>query len=354
MTATNDLAIGADMKILGQTRRQPTLRLPSIRAALTIDDCESAGGQKFAVISDGTFHTMILQYALDPRVDHATLAAQWVRFWGDQIGIDAANNDLVSVSAVLDFEAITRDDFELWCEDFTRNSVPPLEIPTAPLGLVSLTFRMRNGRDAATGASVVLGVRLPALMRSFHTAGLPLTPLTSADVIGHLAHIYGPRSNRPSVEWSEIVPDHTEETRHHLMHPDRSKTVSWLFFSRRDEIVEQILTRAVATTALPSRRIAMSFRRTRDERGTVLRRQVVAMSAVVPAGQEPNTEGLLGTNTSQELPVAARVAMRRAYDRQGEIAALTSGVGVVLPEHGEIGEHPVLHDDLAAVMEAFS
>ncbi|MFZ2512744.1 MAG: hypothetical protein WAW85_16820 [Gordonia sp. (in: high G+C Gram-positive bacteria)] len=330
-------------------QRKNTLQLPSICRALSISNQESSGGQRFAVISDGQFHTVILRCALDGRAPAGQISAQWVQFWDDRIGVDDANADLVAITTVLDFVPASVDDFARWCDSYLYAADSG---PLSPVGLVSLTFRMRSGREADDAAAVVLGVRLPAIMRSLQQAGLPLVPLVRSDVVAHLASVYAPRSRDTADEWADLVPDRTEETRHYVMHPDHSKTVSWVFSSRILADQERSAIEAMGSPRLYRRRLAMAYRRTREGERSVLQRQIMAMSAVIPSGHEPHTGELMGENTDNEQPVAVRLAMRRAYDRQGELMALTSGVGVVLPEHAEIGEHPVLADGLSRALEA--
>lgn len=334
-----------------------TARFPSISGKFDVRDVESAGGQQIAVITSGQFHTVVLQCDLAPGVEVATLAHQWLHLWGDRIGIEENNTDLMGVTSVLTFDPPgDTAGFDTWC----RGEVPSGEV-IPPLALVSLTFRIRGGRDVAESAPVILGVRLPAIIRSLTLAGLRPYPLTSDLLISHLSGVFAPRTEFTSTDlpvWSQVVPTGTEETRHHLSHPDRSKTVSWLVSSRSAEVTDMVLTRAMTSTMYPRRRVAMTYRRTNSEQQAVLRRQISAVSAVLPRGGEAAAHGLLGIRgdgtsvesrengprSTTELPVAARVALRRGYDRQGELATLTSGLGLVLPEQAVIGEHPVIAD----------
>lgn len=328
------------------------LRLPSISSTFTLSDHESSGGHRFGLISDGTFHTVILQCWPTARVVDASM---WHALWGDAVRIDRANQDLATLTAIWDIAPATEDSFSHW-----RSGYAVAAEALAPVALISATFRSENrGRRATADAAVNIGIRLPALLESLHIARVPSVPMTSTQITARLAQTFAPRSDIDlnDLKWADCVPPGTEESRHYLSHPDGCRSTSWLIHARNSDDVHTLTERVLSPTlpAFPRRRIALSYRRIRsDSHGYdigLLRRQATAMTVITPSAYEPDMTDVVGTGPT-ELSAACRLGLRRAYDRQGELAALTSGVGIVLPEHAAVTSHPVFRDHLLDTAKA--
>lgn len=333
------------MKLLQRTSLASALRgVPGINGSFRLTEHESAGGHAFGLISDGLFHTIILQFWNDPRLPMAADADHWQRMWGNAVQIDRGNTDLVSLTAIWDIAAATRESFQRWS---AGQSVNPAD--TSTLAYAALTFRGRaSGRAVAEQIAVDLAVRFPALLDSLHLARLPARPLTSDEIVTRVAQVYSPgESISDSVTWPRAIASETDEARHFLAHAGGYRSTSWMICPRAVEDHSLIVERAMdsdLSATLPNRRITVSYRRVRsDSHGYdpgLLHRHITVLTVCTPAEDAPSLATLIGEGP-RELPVSARVGIRRAYDRQGELCALSAGLGVVLPEHARVDSRPV-------------
>lgn len=336
------------MKILTKPRRT-TLTVPSIAGSFSLGDHESAGGHVFGMISDRTFHTVVFQCWRDPRTPAHQWRQSWLRTWTDRVRLDSSNRDLITLTAIWDIMPGSETAEQLWHDGYALDDDSVL-----PVALLAMTFRRDGGgQKGAEAAAVDVGVRMGAILESLHESGLRAAPLKSTDLIGQIGSAYQPGvSLSRDVRWADLVPKGTDETRQHLSHPDRTRTISWLLMPREGSMLDVLLDRAtdpvLAGSGLGRRRVSMTYRRIHDDNSTLLHRQMTAVSVVTPAHLQIDLPGLiggLGHSPFPELAVAGRIAVRRAYDRQGELAAVTSGLGVVVPEHAVISDSPVFRDD---------
>lgn len=304
----------------------------------------------FGMISDRTFHTVVFQCWRDPRQPEDQWRRSWLRTWADRIRLDSSNRDLITLTAVWDLMPATDSATELWHDGYAVDGGD-----VVPVAMLVFTFRRSgSGQTAADRAAVDVGVRMSAILESLHQSGLNAVPLTSSELVRQVGLAYQPATSAArDLRWADIVSKGTDETRQYLSHPDGFRTISWLLMPRGAAMLDALLDRAtdpvLASHGLGRRRLAMTYRRIHDDNSTLLHRQMSAVSVVTPAHLRIDLPGLLGGvdgSPFPELPVAGRVAVRRAYDRQGELAAVTSGLGVVVPEHAVINDNPVFRDDV--------
>lgn len=338
------------MRLFAKTART-TLTVPSIAGSFSLGDHESSGGHRFGMISDKTFHTVVFQCGLiAPRKHRAQWRQEWLRTWTERIRLDSSNRDLITLTAVWDMMPSTEVAEDLWRDGYAIDADDVVAV-----ALLAFTFRRSGtGQKGTESSAVDVGVRMSAILNSLNESGLSAKPLASQELIAQIGAAYRPGAEIPrDVQWSKLVPKGTDETRQYLTHPGGFRTISWLLMPRRSSMLDTLLDRvtdpALASYGLGRSRVSMTYRRIHDDHSTLLHRQMTAVSVVTPAHLSIDLPGLvsgLDQSPFAELPVAGRVAIRRGYDRQGELAAVTAGLGVVLPEHAVISDSPVFRDNL--------
>lgn len=338
------------MRLFTKTART-TLTVPSIDGSFSLEEHESSGGHRFGMLSDKTFHTVVFQCGLiNPRKERGQWRQEWLRTWTERIRLDSSNRDLITVTAVWDMMPSTETAEDLWRRGYSIDSDDVVSV-----ALLAFTFRRSGpGQKGTEGAAVDVGVRMSAILNSLNSSGLSAKPLGKHELMAQIGAAYRPGTEMPKdVQWAKLVPKGTDETRQYITHPDDFRTISWLLMPRQNSMLDTLLNRvtdpSLAVYGLGRRRVSITYRRIHDDRSTLLHRQMTAVSVVTPSHLPINLPSIIsGLDQSPfaELPVAGRVSIRRAYDRQGELAAVTSGLGIVLPEHAIISDSPVFRDNL--------
>lgn len=293
---------------MGRTKRSTNLTLPGLASALSVRDAQSAGGQPFALVASPATadHTVVLNVWPDDEPD----LDLWCHTWLQRVELVSSSPDVTAVTAVWDRSG----------EDSVAH--------------IGVTFRAatKQHRDLDEHA-VEIGVRLPDLLGSLAQAGLVSDPLPEERIAGWISDAYSghlaPGEGIPT--WVGCGPVAHREARDWLAH-DGYVSSTWIHqpASTVTPEVHAALTMAPAARS----RVAITYRPTNEE-GTILERFVTATTIT-----EYDAEPAATSVRSENLPLAARLAARRAFDRHAELFAGSLGIGVLLPEHGKVTEHP--------------
>ncbi|NMD57990.1 SCO6880 family protein [Tsukamurella columbiensis] len=293
---------------MARKKRSTTLHLPGIRSGLSVRDAQSAGGQPFALVAspDTGDHTVVLAVwpGTSPDLD------LWCHSWLQSVELVSNSPDITAVTAVWD-----------------RNG----DHEVARLGV---TFRAatKQHRDLDEHA-VEIGRRLPNLLGSLAQSGLVSDPLPEERIAAWISDAYtghlAADENIPT--WPGCGPITPHETRDWFSH-DGYVSASWVH-QPADTVTPEVHAMLTQTNAARAR-VAITYRPTNEE-GTMLERFLVS-TTLTDFDAEPSTTAI----RSEHLPLGARLAARRGFDRNAELFAASLGVGVLLPEHGTVAEHP--------------
>lgn len=292
-----------------KTKRTNTLHLPGITSGLSVRDAQSAGGQPFALV------------ASPETADHTVVLDVWP---GDE------------------------PDLELWCHSWLRSvelvrDAPDITAVTAvwdrsganSLARIGVTFRAatKQHRDLDEHA-VEIGVRLPNLLGSLAQAGLVCEPLPEERIAGWISDAYSGHlgADEPIPTWTGCGPAAHREARDWLSH-DGFVSASWVH-QPAATVTPDVHAALTAAPGAARSRVAITYRPTSEAERTLQR--FVVSTTLTEWDAEPDPAAV----RSSDLPLGARLAARRAFDRNAELFAASLGIGVLLPEHGKVSEHP--------------
>ncbi|GAA1083324.1 hypothetical protein GCM10009648_22180 [Tsukamurella spumae] len=286
------------------------LRLPGTSVTAELDrDTRSAGGHMFALVSvpSTADHTVVLDvWPIQSGI--APDAAVWCDRWREKIALVEDAPDVTAMTSVWDRTG----------ERITNR--------------LAVTFRAatKAHRELAEHA-VEVGVRLPWLLSSLAEVGLDALPLVGEQITDWVTDCYSGEQVEDPRSWGKCGPVDSTQARDWYSH-DGLVSASWIH-QPPQTVSRPVLEHLISRTGGDRVRVAATYRPVGGEKN-LLQRYFLS-TTITNNGVEPG-----GGLVRQDLPLQARVAARRACDRHAEVFANSLGIGIVLPEHGSVAEHP--------------
>lgn len=323
--------------------RRSIARLPQISAALSISDHSSAGGHRFALVNAAATGHYTVLLAADGSLD------RWAELFAyPAISMGADAPDVVAVTAIVDTFPDTTDAYRQWVFPDGHHRIDPADVGVRAHVAITFAAQSDTTRNDPAEMGVEVGKRLPVLIGSLSAAGIDATPLTSTQVTDVASSAYNEVADA-DIAFTDIGPtDTTHRVRDVFCH-DGFLSSSWVISPH--VLDERVLAELVAPDpAIPRKRVAITYRSTRlaatiaddDPAALLLTTNLEQFGAILtvtePLGRRPSTEALRA-----RLPLFARLGIRKGFDRNAELFAAGIGVGVLLPEHGEISDDPIKH-----------
>lgn len=327
-----------------RSRLQSTATLPQISAALSISDHSSAGGHRFALVNTAaTGHYTVL-------LSVTTALEHWAQLFAyPVISMGEHAPDVVGVTAVCDMFPATADAYRQWgFAEGHHHLRADTDIDVR--AHIAITFAAQSDatRSDAAEMGVEVGKRLPTLLGSLAGAGIDAVPMISSQVTDLACSAYNELAHSDAA-FSDIGPADTHHRVRNLFCHDGFVSSSWVIAPHvlDEPVIDELVAPAAAT---PRQRLAITYRSTRlaagvDEADPVvllhaptLQRFGAILTITEPLGRVPSADAL-----RSRLPLFARLGVRKGFDRQAELFAACIGIGVLLPEHGEITDDPLKH-----------
>lgn len=328
-----------------RSRLRSTATLPQISAALSISDHSSAGGHRFALVNTAATGHYTVLLSVNTALNHwAQLFAYPVISMGEHAP------DVVAVTAVCDTFPATADAYRQWSFVEGHHHLradTDLDIRAH----IAITFAAQSNATRTDPAEmgVEVGKRLPTLLGSLAGAGIDAVPMISSQVTDLACSAYNELAHRDDASFSDIGPADTHHRVRNLFCHDGFVSSSWVIAPHvlDEAVIAELVAPAAAT---PRQRLAITYRSTRiadgvDEADPVvllhtptLQRFGAILTVTEPLGRTPSADAL-----RSRLPLFARLGVRKGFDRQAELFAAGIGIGVLLPEHGEITDDPLKH-----------
>lgn len=325
--------------------------LPQINTVLSITEHRSAGGHDYGLIrAHATGHYTVILAATGATLRDWQQLCDFTRI---DFGADAW--DVVAVTAVADTFPRTDTAHRQWLdtEHHYRLDVADLATDTyLAVTFVAATSAMKSTPDEM---AVEVGRRLHTLIGSLHAAGLPTTPLTAAQVAAVGVRAYrGGLPDDPAPAFADIAPDSTPHRVRDVFCHNDLVSATWVIAPHVLEpphamgpVLAQLLERDPTT---PRTRLAITWRATRIAETIhpddpirltfepALQRFGATLTITEPRPRTPSVDSV-----RDRLPLFARLGVRNGYDRHAELFAAGIGLGVLLPEHGDITDEALRH-----------
>ena len=325
--------------------------LPQINTVLSITAHRSAGGHDYGLIrAHATGHYTVILAATGATLRDWQQLCDYTRI---DFGADAW--DVVAVTAVADTFPRTDTAHRQWMVPEGHHHLDVADLATdtyLAVTFVAATSAMKTTPDEM---AVEVGRRLHTLIGSLHAAGLDTTPLTAAQVaaVGVRAY-HGSLVEDTSPAFADIAPDSTPHRVRDVFCHNDLLSATWVIAPHVLEpphamgsVLAPLLERDPTT---PRTRLAITWRATciadtihpddpiRLTFEPVLQRFGATLTITEPRPRTPSVDAL-----RTRLPLFARLGVRNGYDRHAELFAAGIGLGVLLPEHGDITDEALRH-----------
>lgn len=323
--------------------RRSIAKLPQISAALSISDHASSGGHRFALVNAAATGHYTVLLAADGALD------SWAQMFSHPaISMGADAPDVVALTAVVDTFPDTADAYRQWAFPDAPHHLDHTDIAVRAHVAVTFAARTDTTRTDPAEMGVEVGKRLPMLLGSLAGAGIDATPLTSSQVTDTAGSAYNEVAEADGA-FSDIGPTDTAHRVRDLFCHDGFVSSAWVIAPHvlDEAIVAELIAPDIAA---PRKRLAITYRSTRladgiddDDPVVLLHTDHLAhfgaiLTVTEPLGRHPSIDAL-----RTRLPLFARLGIRKGFDRNAELFAAGTGIGVLLPEHGEIVDDPIKH-----------